>query len=216
MPGALRRSRWCWLLLAVLPFVIAVAPAQAKDRKGEKVERYPPSFRLAVKEAIDTGVTRLKALQALPGHWGDPKHDQAMGHTALPLLALLKAGVAPDDAHVKRALGALKTMKMQRVYSVAVYLMVIQALYQPKLDMLDTEVGTARHKRVKPKAVRARLTKEHAKVVKDGLDYLLRAQNASGLWHYDVPASDTEVRNDLSNVQYALLGLRAAADCGFR
>ena len=208
-------------LLLGLALVLACASlpagALAKERrKGEKVERYPPSFRLAVKEAIDNGVKRLRTLQTLPGHWGDPAHEQAMGHTALPLLAMLKAGVPQDDVHVKRALKALAGLKMQRVYSVALYLMVVQALYEPKLDTLDTEVGTDRNKRVKPKEVRARLSAEHAKIVEDGLDYLLRAQNASGLWAYDVPASDAEVNRDLSNVQYALLGLRAAADCGFK
>jgi len=200
------------LLLALLP-----AAANAKERKGaEKVPRYPPSFRLAVKAAIDKGVVRLKALQAVSGHWGNPAHDQAMGHTALPLLAMLKAGVPAEDVHVRRALKALEGMKMQRVYSVALYLMVIQALYQPKLDTLDTDVGRARHKRVKPKEVRAQLSKPHAAIVKAGLAYLLRAQNASGLWAYDEPADATITARDLSNVQYALLGLRAAADCGFK
>lgn len=206
------------LLLIALAFAFGHgtgAHARGGARK-QKVERYPPSFRLAVREAIARGATRLKALQSIPGHWGDPNHDQVMGHTALPLLALLKAGVPADDPHVKRALKALATMKMHRVYSVAVYLMAIQALYAPKLDTLDTEVGTKRHKRVKPKEVRARLTPGHAKIVEDGLDYLLRAQNASGLWNYDVPAAESEVTRDLSNVQYALLGLRAAADCGFK
>ena len=203
------------VLLGVV--LMSAVHADAKERaKGEKVERYPPSFRLAVKEAIEKGVTRLKGLQAIEGHWGDPAHDQVMGHTALPVLAMLKAGVSADVAHVKRALRALEGMPMQRVYSVAAYLMVIQALYQPKLDTWDTDVGTRRAKRVKPKHVRAKLSTQHAKVVKDGLDFLLRAQNASSLWHYDVPQAATIKRHDLSNVQYALLGLRAAADCGFK
>ncbi len=186
-------------------------------RKGaKKVERYPPSFRIAVKEAIENGVRRLKGLQAVEGTWGDAKHDQAMGHTSLPLLALLKAGVPTSDPSVKRAFKALAQMKMQRVYSVAIYMMAIQAAHQPKLDTLDTDVGTKRAKRVKPKEVRAKLSKGDAQRIEDGRDYLLRAQNASGLWHYDVPADETVVGHDLSNAQYGLLGLRAVMDAGFK
>ncbi len=215
-PPATRICLGAALLIALCCGALAPEAAAKGGKRAEKVERYPASFRLAVKEAIDGGVRRLQDLQAVQGHWGNPAHAQAMGHTALPLLALLKAGVDPADACVKRALKALSGMKMQRVYSVALYLMVIQARYQPKLDALDTDVGTARHARVKPKDVRAKLSKEHAAAVRQGLDYLLRAQNTSDLWSYDVLTEPKAIDHDLSNTQYGLLGLRAAVDCGFK
>ncbi len=209
-------SRLLALGLSVGLLCAAPVGAAPPAKKGvKKVERYPPSFRLAVKRAIQDGVRHLNDLQLLDGHWGDPANAQTMGHTALPLLALLKAGVPAEDVHVKRALRALAGMKMQRVYSVALYMMALQALYQPKLDTLDTDVGTRRSKRVKPREVRERLSKAHAARMEAGLAYLLDAQNASGLWHYDVPAAPTETRHDLSNTQYGLLGLRALADAGF-
>ncbi len=201
---------------AALVCASPVAAAPPPKKGAQKLERYPPSFRLAVKEAIDGGVRRLKDLQKIEGVWGDPAHDQAMGHTALPLLALLKAGVPLDDPHVKRAFRALDGMKLQRVYSVALYLMAIQAAHDPKLDTLDTEVGTKRRKRIRPKQVRAKLSKREVARMQEGLAYLLRAQNASGLWHYDVKDDGTATGHDLSNAQYALLGLRAAMDAGFK
>ncbi|MDA1194307.1 MAG: hypothetical protein O2894_03915 [Planctomycetota bacterium] len=201
-------------LLLVSVGALRSSPCLAKD--GEVLERYPPSFRIAVKEAIDGGVRRLRELQAVEGHFGDPAHDQAMGHTALPLLAMLKAGVPADDPQVRRAMRALGGMKVQRVYSAAVLLMALHAYYDPTLDTNDADVDTDRSKRVDPKATREKLSAEHAARVQEALDYLLRAQNASGLWHYDVPAMDSATGRDLSNVQYALLGLRAAMDCGFR
>jgi hypothetical protein len=205
------------LLLALMCLGTTAPDAVAKGgKRAEKVERYPASFRLAVKEAITAGVRRIKNLQAVQGHWGNAAHDQTMGHTALPLLALLKAGVDPEDPSVKRAFKALAGMKMQRVYSVALYLMAIQARYQPTLDGLDTEIGTARRARVKPKDVRAKLSKEHAGAIRQGLDYLLRAQNTSDLWGYDVLTTAISIDHDLSNTQYGLLGLRAAVDCGFK
>jgi hypothetical protein len=209
----------CFLSALALAACLSAGPAAGAPRpkKGaKKLERYAPSFRLAVKEAIENGVRRLRDLQAEGGHWGDPKHEQAMGHTALPLLALLKAGVPYADPQVKKAFHVLDGMELDRVYSVALYLMAIQAAHHPKLDILDTDVGTQRSKRVKPKEVRAKLSKREVQRVEAGLAYLLRAQNASGLWHYDVKKSPTETGHDLSNAQYALLGLRAAVDMGFQ
>jgi len=206
--------------LASLAFFVALAAGTAasapRDRKdAKKVERYPPSFRLAVKGAIEAGVVRIRALQADQGHWGDPQNEQAMGHTALPLLALLKAGVPHDDPQVQKAFQALADMKIQRVYSAALYMMAIQAAHDPKLDTLDTDVGSDREKRVRPKEVRAKLSEDDVARLEAGLAYLLAAQNASGLWHYDVKPAKTDVDHDLSNTQYALLGLRALMDAGF-
>lgn len=202
--------------LATLLLAGPAAGAPPRKKGAKKIERYPPSFRLAVKEAIESGVRRLRALQKDTGHWGDPKHDQALGHTALPLLALLKAGVPHEDPQVQKAFRVLDGMQLNRVYSVALYLMAIQAAHHPKLDILDTDVGTRRSKRVKPKAVRAKLTPREVARIEAGRDYLLRAQNASGLWHYDIKESPTATGCDLSNAQYALLGLRAAMDAGFK
>lgn len=207
----MKRTLAC-LALVTLTF----APAAARDEKGKrKLERYPPSFRIAVKEAIAAGVDHLRGLQAKEGHFGDPAGDQALGHTALPTLAMLKAGVPPDDEAIGRAFAVMRTKPFDKVYSVACYLMAIHARYAPKLDTFDTDVGTMRAKRVRPKEIRAKLSKPDRKAVAAGLAFLVRAQNADGLWYYGTPADDQAVGYDLSNTQYALLGLRAAADCGF-
>lgn len=205
------------LVVASLLLAGPAVGAPPAKKGARKVERYLPSFRLAVKEAIENGVRRLRDLQKDDGRWGDDAgHVQIMGHTALPLLAVLKAGVPHGDPDVQRAFEKLEGMPLRKVYSVALYMMAIQAAHQPKLDTLDTEVGTRRSKRVRPKEVRAKLSKTEIGRIKAGLDYLLRAQNASGLWHYDVKASDTDSGHDLSNTQYALLGLRAVMDAGFK
>ncbi|MDJ0522086.1 MAG: hypothetical protein QNJ90_08440 [Planctomycetota bacterium] len=213
------RSPTPWLVAALLLALACAGPAQGAPptRKGaKKVERYPPSFRLAVHEAIKKAVMNLRLEQADTGHWGNPAHDQAMGHTALPLLALLKSGVPRSDAQVEKAFRVLDGMPLRRVYSVGLYMMVIHAAHEPKLDTRDTDVGTKRSKRLRPKQTRKKLSKREVERVKAGLDYLLKAQNASGLWHYDIKASDTATGHDLSNAQYALLGLRAIMDMGFK
>lgn len=207
-------------LACCLLFCVPAAPAVGgEDRPPEgarELERYPPSFRLQVEEAIAGGARRLRNVQREDGTWGPPGHEQAMGHTALPLLTLLKAGVPAGDPQVVRALRALRAMKMTRVYSVALYMMAIQATYQPKLDTWDTDVGRDRAQRLRPKKVLKMLSPQDRQALEEGLAYLQGAQNASGLWHYDAKLSPTDAGHDLSNSQYGLLGLRAAMDCGLK
>ena len=217
----MRRARPVLLLLALLLLCVPPAAADHEKRKPQGAnrvaERYLPSFRLAVEEAIQNGVTKIKGAQKKDtGTWGNPAAAEAMGYTALPLLTLLKAGVPVDDEHVLRALEALSKMEFKRTYSTACYLMAIQAVYQPKLDMWDTDVGAMRAKRVKPKDVYAKLTAEHRETIEKGVAYLTAAQNSIGLWTYYDEMVKKPLKYDLSNTQYGLLGLRAAADCGVK
>lgn len=210
------RRRALRLLLA-LGLLATWAPAShagedAPPKGAEEIERYPASFRQKVQESIAAGVRHLRTLQRTTGHWTDPTIDQALGHTALPLLTLLKAGTPKDDPQVRLAFDALHRMKLEQTYGVALFLMVIQARYQPTLDTLDTDVGTERHERVKPKEVFKLLEKRDRLALEAGVAWLVRAQTSGGLWNYTLPADASG--HDLSNSQYALLGLRAALDCG--
>ena len=208
--------------LPVLAFLFAVALptaglAKGGNKKKRPLERYPASFRLKVEEAIENGVLNLRSRQGeQSGRFGAGQGPQALGHTALPTLALLKAGVPADDPAIVEAFGAMRKLPADHVYSVAVYLMAIHAKYAPKLDTFDTDIGTSRVKRTKPQEVLKKLSKDDREALEAGAAFLVRAQNARGLWHYKEPASDASTSFDLSNVQYALLGLRAAADSGIR
>ncbi|MHC5009340.1 MAG: hypothetical protein ACYTG6_00140, partial [Planctomycetota bacterium] len=169
-----------------------------------------------VAEAIERGVERLRTLQAESGHWGNPEDRHAMGHTALPLLAVLKGGMDPTAETVQRAFAALRTMEMTSTYGVGCYLMAIQARYAPKVDTWDVDVGSLRRNQPDPEDIRARLSDEDEAALIAGVAYLVRAQAANGLWRYHVQEGDNPRDHDLSNVQYALLGLRAAADSGIQ
>ena len=213
-------------ILVALASFVSLAPARAEPPPAPpapsdplaphgafKVERYPPSWRLKVAESIERGVESIKRMQESDGHWGGAKDPQVMGHTALPLLTLLKAGVPADDEHVTLAFTFLDTQAFSYTYSAACYLMAIHARYAPHLDTLDTDVDTARAARSDPAATKALLSPVHAKRVEQGLAFLRSAQTADGLWSYGVQLEGRR-DYDLSNTQYALLGLRAAADCG--
>ena len=200
-------------MLAALLLPLAT-PAYAKGKKEGKVERYPASFRLKVEEAIERGVHHIRRAQREDGGWGDPNNVHTLGHCSLPLIALLKAGVPADDPQIVKAFALCRTKEKKSVYGVGCYLMALHAKYAPKLDTFDTDVGTDRTKRTKPADVWKSMTAVDRAEVQSGLQYLLNAQNARGLWSYHEPATKTAMGYDLSNTQYAVLGLRAASDCG--
>lgn len=207
-------------LLAAVLFLGAHAgvPAAAEPSEMPRgvvpVERYPASFQLAVAEAIELGVARLVAMQAPEGHWGNPEDTHAMGHTALPLLAILKGGTDPSAEPSRRAFTFLRGLEPTSTYGVGCYLMALYARYAPHVDTLDTDVGATERRRPGPEEIRERLSEEDLARLEAGLDYLKRAQASNGLWHYHVQEGARPTGHDLSNTQYAILGLRAVAACG--
>ena len=198
----------------LLALGVLTPAARAKEEKEGPAPRYPASFRLAVAEAIERGLFHLREQQAPEGHWGPPDDPHGVGHTALPLLALLKAGVPADDEAVVRARASIRRREVTSVYSAGCWLMALHALYAPHLDTQDTDVGSDREARVRAEAIREALTPEDRRAIETTRDFLLEAQNARGLWHYGLPEAAASRSFDLSNTQYALLGLRAVADCG--
>lgn len=201
------------LALGRAPEARAEPPGPPPPRGALKVERYPASWRLKVAEAIERGAEALKLLQADAGHWGNPADPQALGHTALPLLTLLKAGVPAEDDAVVRALRVVDALPIAQTYGAGCYLMALNARYHPGLDGLDTDVGEARAPRVEPERVRALLSPTHLRRMQEAVAFLAAAQTSDGLWSYGRQEGGGRAY-DLSNNQYALLGLRAAEDCG--
>src|SRR5262249_37076564 len=108
LPDRVRRPRmspsrrWLVPLVAGLSLLPATIPAQ---NRGEEplVER--------VRAAIDKGVRYLKAVEKGNQNW---ERDISVGstrpggETALALLALLNAGVKPDDPVIQRGLEYLR------------------------------------------------------------------------------------------------------------
>lgn len=206
-------------LTAIVLGLIAMpgtGPALAKETKGDKAPRYPASFRVAVKKAIEQGVTWIKSKQSEGGTWGDPKAPEGMGLTALPLLTLLKGGVSADDPAVEKAFKQLESMPFTRVYSAGCYLMALHAKYQPHVDTMDTHLGEERRKRLRPEDIAEGLSELDRKRIDEGLAFLEKSQNSQGLWRYTIPPNPVDDADyyDISTTQYALLGLRAVMDCG--
>ena len=156
---------------AIVPLVPFVRPARAEIGPQE------------VQRAIDRAVLYLRRQQSTRGTWAD--HVAVPGGvTALCTLALLNAGVEPDDPLIQKALAALGKFAPERTYTVALQTMVFcvaepkksRVLVQRNVQWLEqTQIKTGPHK---------------------------------GGWSYPGQAADN------SNSQFALLALHEAERIG--
>lgn len=87
-----------------------------------------------VREAIDKGVVYLKQQQKADGSW-EEYAGQPGGVSSLCSLALLNAGVEPDDPQIQKSLAYLRKFKPEKNYVTSLQTMVF-ARAQPQKDML--------------------------------------------------------------------------------
>ncbi len=145
-----------------------------------------------VRKAIDQGVTYLKS-QEHNGRWElDPYQPQYQGGgTALALLALLNAGLRPDEPVIQRGLAYLRTIEPKATYVVGLQTMVFAEARQP----------------------------EDRQRIQRNVRWLLNTRsidhrgNFHGWW-YTGHEGRGGFGSDNSNTQYAVLGLWAAATAG--
>ena len=214
-PRCRRAVRVRVLLLATLVFLCSAyhgSSGLAEEPFGEEQvgdSPYPAEFRARVNAAIDQGVAWLKPMQRGDGAW-KTMYDRAypLGPTALATLTLLKCGVKPTDPVVTKAFAYLQAQPLAKTYEVGLLLMAIAAKYEPQHATFEADEPD-RYGNAKPKGPCATgITKEDLAWMKRGVDFLVEQQNAEGVWRYP------EMGLDLSNTQYALLGLQAANRCG--
>jgi len=193
---------WCFLFL--------VASAVALDKK-------------AVDAAVKRGVEFLKSQQQPDGSWtGLRARNYPMGYTALVLLALLKAGVDPEDECIKKGFDYLRKLPFRKVYSVSVLILALEALYEPPsleklkeagkkgdLSKWRTEVCKTPRKRARDH-FRRKAKRFDKAWLRRAVEWLLKVRNKQGIWRYP------ERGYDHSNTQYALLALCAAKRLGIK
>ncbi len=229
----------CVTLLALTVLLASTVRADEKaDARRAKIEAArkaadddKKAFQTRVSKAIDAGVAWLRTKQKSSGNfpaYGDnlpPNTYQPMdlGVNALVLLTLAKSGVPADDKAVEKLRNwcfanhaNMKGLKKVMTYPSGVLLMALEALYHPapkdeqdvKRDRYGTSVTRKKTPCKYPTAV-ASLVEELVKFLKDSF-----VKSANG-WRYPgVTGGSPEGAVDLSNTQYALLGLNAAARCG--
>jgi hypothetical protein len=142
------------------------------------------------KAAVRRAVEYLLANQQRDGSWDHESRRHPGGQTALCAYALLKAGLPADHAAIARARAYLGVELPQTTYTRGSELMLLAALRDPtQMDRMRALV--------------------------DGLlDSRLGGEWGYPLTHADPVWIDRVGRPDLSNTQYAALGLRAAVHAG--
>jgi hypothetical protein len=165
--------------LAAVSIVAIVAPAAAlAQRPAER-----PIDAAQVLSAIERGVDYLKREQSPRGRWNEMAGYDG-GVTSLCTLALLNAGVETSDPAIRKALAHLRTLELDKTYTVSLQTMVL-AEAEPKKDML---------------LIRRNVRWLERHQIKEG--------QRKGAWSYPGPGGDN------SNSQFAILALYDAQRVG--
>jgi hypothetical protein len=145
-------------------------------------------------EALESGIAWLLRAQRPDGSWNGPEPDLYRGMTALAAYTLIQCGRPPSHPAVRTAVASLRAWPIERTYDVGCALMLLHAL------------GDARPKEMlKPLADRLVQTMSNGK----------RLRGARWGYPNDREGGD-DAHTDLSNTQYAILGLRAARLAGLK
>jgi hypothetical protein len=148
-----------------------------------------------LREALNNAINYLKREQGAGGKWPDRisggSHVHPGGVTSLCTLALLNAGVKPDDKHVKEALKYIESVTPNGTYSTSLQIM---ALAQAD-------------------------AKRYQKRILDNVKILEKTQikegRFKGAWGYS-NQDRASVQADNSNAQFAVLALHEAERAGVR
>jgi hypothetical protein len=148
------------------------------------------SLELRVERTIARALPWLASKQGKDGLWPGHETAHAGGLTALACYALVKSGVPATDPALVGGLRALSGIEFASTYSASVHLLLAAALHEARdrSRTLPAPIAEASARR--------------------SFDFLLASQDR-GLWAYPSGAAD------MSNTQFALLGLRAGSQLGF-
>lgn len=199
----------CALLLGATPAAWAKDPA-AKEVKRDLNAPYDDTFKRRVTATVDAGVAYLMRQQSVDGSWKPTKEllEHRLGQTALAALACLKGGLTIRDPAIGRAFSWMRKRKLTKTYDVGVLLMALHALYSPTDDREVVAVDKYGRRKIRDPC-KSSMPQADRAWMQSCVDFLLKNQDG-GHWRY--PGSG----QDLSNTQYALLGLWAASRCGFK
>jgi len=149
-----------------------------------------------VLKSIEQATRYLASVQQADGSWVSGRNlDYKIGVSSLALLALLNAGMTPDDPPVRNGLKYFRSLsdrEMTKTYEISLAIMVLAAAKDGRRD-------------------KARIFAWAQKLEK-GQQV---AGDAAGAWSYSVTAGLVRFGYDHSNSQYAVLGLRDAAEAGY-
>ncbi len=166
---------------------------------------------IRVNQAVDRGADWLRAQQKDDGSWGPygaSNGTYKSGPTAIALLALLSTGVNKHKEFIERGFDWLYRNPPEMTYEVAFTMMALDEKAAPQRERFEL-------RRVPPEKRKSfrfqrNLTDDDARLMRFCRDRIVENAARGGTWKYRPGLGD----GDISNGQYALLGLKAAARCG--
>ena len=173
------------ITISLLAVTLFLTPVQAQDSAG--VRDAIAKLQPEIDLAIDKGVAWLIENQLRDGSWAYHTTQYPTGQTALSVYTLLKSGLPTSHPAVARALHFLKGRRAHETYSASLQMMAFQATHEAEWQ--------------------ARIPS----ILQDLLDWHVN----DGSWGYPGNYDHKPGWTDLSNMQYAVLGLRAAAQAGY-
>ncbi len=201
------------LPLFLLPLLLLLAAGSARAGEPGVPDK---ELQKRIDHAIQEGAKFLRSQQKSSGKIGEVKHTGSVhyeiGATAFAGLALLAAGEKQGDKAVDAVMGYCKRKYKDKLagrttYDTAVLLMFVTKYYRRNVKKRGKKNKTVESRGKKGPC---QMPKDVFTWVRDMGLWLAEKQKPTGGWGY--PAN----REDWSNTQYALLGLRAARDCGVK
>ena len=155
---------------------------------------------LQISRAIRRG--RAFLLQSLAQRIKNPGTNYPMGRIALPLAAVLKAGASRNHPLVKDAFSKLRSLPLQKTYSVSCYLFALDALSKRSYE--ESFLGGGKTEVANSRRVKGRVRQAIVRAVR----WLVEARaEGEGHWSYG-PQPPGSGGHDFSNTQFAVLGLQ--------
>jgi hypothetical protein len=193
---------------------------ESPPRKPEP-KKLPDSEQLKqnIEKAINRGVKYVLGLRKSNGSFNSSySGSYPQGPAALALYALLKCGADRDSKVIERGFEYLQSRTMRRTYSVSLYMLALEAKFEPHGD--EVEERTPFEEQVRKRFKRYASSSEKRKVSAI-VTWLRNAQLQNGMWTYSGSSTTTDAfrrrsfgGGDGSNTQFAVLALYAAHRLG--
>ncbi len=207
------------------------ASGVAQKEKEELDPKQLSAIEKKVNAAIEKGAKFLISKQQPDGSFeGNYSRGYPLGYNALCTLTLVKCGVSLKNPAIGKAYGFLAKQDRNRTYSVGLYLMALEAKYYNKkmmqkiIDMRKKKKKkkystSADEQEIDEETFRPKIHPADRALAQDLVNWLVEAQLPNGCWTYSKSTgtrSGNPVRGDNSNMQYAVLGLKAGCRLGAR
>lgn len=214
----------------VLALIGFAGPVHAQDPDPDAAAQ--AKMQNDMQTAVTKGIRWLTSQQQPDGSWSYDNRPLQLpgsfpmrsGVTALCAFALMKCGIGPDEPAVRKAFELIHKDGFKWTYEVGCILLALEAkanfdpsrqpIQAPGAAGLGTttqERGKDDKKNKKKKKKKGKADPRDRKLAQACVDWLIETQREAGLWRYSAGSDE-----DVSNAQYAMLGLDAAERMGIK